>query len=257
MSNEKQICELYKSGLSIRDVIKKVDTNLYPSLIYKILKSNNIEIRTKSQVQKAALASGKVKHPTEGMVRQEKTKLKISRTLQKYWDDMTDEDKQFFSELSKKRWDEKSEEERDQFHKSGIKAIRQAAESGSKMEFFVVQGLTKAGYSAIHHKKKMLANLNLEVDIFIPSLNIVIEVDGPSHQLPIWGDEAFKKRQKLDADKNGLLLSKGYVIIRFKFNDNKLSLYNKTMAMNKIIEIVQSVEKNFPDKDNRFYEVKI
>jgi len=256
MIDNKKICDLYESGLSIRDVIKKVDTSLYPSLIYKILKENNVDLRSKSEVQKAALKSGKAKHPTEGTVREEKTKLQISQKLKKYWDNMSDEDKQFFSDLSKKRWDDKTDAEREEFHKSGIKAIRQSAEVGSKMEFFVVDKLTKAGFDVIHHKKKMLANLNLEVDILIPSLKIVIEVDGPSHQLPIWGDEAFKKRQKLDLDKNGLLLSRGYVVIRFKFNDNKLSLYNKTTAVNEIINIVKTVKEKFPEKDNRFYEVK-
>lgn len=245
--------KLYKSGKSIREVCSEV--NSYPSEFYRFLKKNNVPIRSKSEVQKQALASGKQKHPTKGKVRKEDVRLKISQSLGDYWENLPDKEKEYYAALSKERWDNRTDKEKRDFQKSGVKAIRKAAEEGSKMEFFVIDKIKKAGFNTYHHKKKFLANVDLEVDILIPEIKVVVEVDGPSHQLPIWGDDAFAKRQSLDMEKNGLLLQNGYVIIRLKFNTNKISLYNKTKGVNEVIELLNSIKEKFPPKTKRYYEI--
>jgi len=47
-------------------------------------------------------------------------------------------------------------------------------------------------------------------------MNIAIEVDGPSHFLPVWGDEVLAKNIKYDQKKTGLILGKGLKLIRIK-----------------------------------------
>ena len=55
-----------------------------------------------------------------------------------------------------------------------------------------------------YHKKGIVPNSNLEVDIYLPEMGAAIEIDGPSHFLPIWGEEALSKTIKSDNEKNGL-----------------------------------------------------
>jgi very-short-patch-repair endonuclease len=63
-------------------------------------------------------------------------------------------------------------------------------------------------------------------------MNVAIEIDGPSHFLPVWGDDALKRNQKYDQKKTGLLLGKGLSLIRVKqqhdySNARALLVYNK------------------------------
>jgi very-short-patch-repair endonuclease len=56
----------------------------------------------------------------------------------------------------------------------------------------------------------------LQIDLFLPQHNIAIEVDGPSHFEPVWGDDALKRNKKYDNKKTGLILGKGLYLIRIK-----------------------------------------
>ena len=56
----------------------------------------------------------------------------------------------------------------------------------------------------------------MHIDLFLPELNIAVEVDGPSHFLPVWGEEALKRNQEYDSKKTGLLIGKGINLIRIK-----------------------------------------
>jgi very-short-patch-repair endonuclease len=45
---------------------------------------------------------------------------------------------------------------------------------------------------------------------------VVVEVDGPHHYEPIWGHERLQKVQAADMEKNGLLISRGFKVVRIK-----------------------------------------
>ena len=71
-------------------------------------------------------------------------------------------------------------------------------------------------------------------------MNIALEVDGPSHFLPVWGDDVLAKNQKYDKKKTGLIIGKGLKLIRVKqihdFSKSRAAvLYTKLVkAINKI-----------------------
>ena len=95
----------------------------------------------------------------------------------------------------------------------------------------------------------------LEIDLYIPSLKTIIEVDGPSHFLPIWGDEKLQKQINADLRKNGSLLSKGFVVIRVKSLGQE-SLAKKEQLITDVLDHLTSIEKKFPIKSKRFIEVE-
>ena len=105
------------------------------------------------------------------------------------------------SELSKKQWAEMPEYEKANLRKLAAEAVRKASKEGSKIEKFIYEGLTKLGYEVIFHKRGLIANDKLEVDLFLPTMNIAIEIDGPAHFLPIWGEESLNRHIRADAQK--------------------------------------------------------
>jgi very-short-patch-repair endonuclease len=109
-----------------------------------------------------------------------------------------------------------SEEDKANIVKSANTAARLSSKTGSKLEKFLLEKLLVDGYVVEFHKEQMLSNTKLQVDLFLPTINLAIEVDGPSHFSPIWGEETFKKNQKYDEKKNGLLIGKGLGLIRIK-----------------------------------------
>ena len=62
--NEADVLKLYDENLSTYEIAEKYDT--YPNKIRRILIKNGKKPRTKSEAQKAAIATGKSVHPTEG-----------------------------------------------------------------------------------------------------------------------------------------------------------------------------------------------
>lgn len=165
---------------------------------------------------------------------------------------MTPEQAKDRSEKMAKIWMDKPEIERIEMTRKAAQAVAKAGRDGSKTEIFIGNELQKLGYNTIIHKKSLVSNTNLELDIFVPELKLVIEVDGPSHFLPIWGEEALTKRISLDAEKNGLLLQEGYSIIRLKCLVKNMTKKRQRDAFNKIVSFL---DKN--KKKNYFEEIEV
>lgn len=228
----------------------------YPNKIRRALNTLGVDLRDKSSAQTVAIESGRHEHPTRGKKRTEAEKVAISNGMASYWENMEEEEKKRRSDISKKQWAEMSEEDKANLRKLAAEAVRKASKEGSKIEKFIYEGLTKIGYDVIFHKRGLVANENLEVDLFIPAINTAIEIDGPAHFLPIWGEESLNRHIRADAQKAGLLMNRGFVILRVKNIIRNLSQKNMRETLAAILVELKKIEKKFPPATKRLIEIE-
>lgn len=214
----------------------------YPNKIRRAIIKSGRTPRDRSEAQKTALKTGRKEHPTEGTKRDARTKIKISETISKTVANLTPAEKKKRSDTSKKLWKQRSKAEKDEFYRAAGEAVRVAAKEGSKLEKFLRVGLTKAGFKVQYHTKHLVLNEKLHLDLLVPELKTAIEIDGPAHFLPIWGEDSLKKHQKADQAKTGLLITGGFYLIRVKHLQKQVSdkLQRDTLA--KIIEALKLIE---------------
>lgn len=254
--NETKIVDLYvKDQKSTYEIASMYNT--YANKIRRILVKHGVELKTKSEAQKNAINNGTAKIPTEGKKRSEEDKLKISKSLKKSWDNLPQKEYDRRVKVSKIRWESMTDTQKTKMQEAAVKAIQVAGKEGSKLEKFLYKELTGAGFVVEFHKTNLIANANLEIDMYIPSAKAIIEIDGPSHFEPIWGEEKLQKQIRADEHKTGLILSKGLAIIRIKNLSDSVCLIDKQNLKNRVIELLGKFEKNFPEQKERFVEIEI
>lgn len=200
--------------LSFADMAQKYNT--YSNKILRDAKKFNIKIRSKTEAQKNALKTGKHKHPTKGKARSNDEKTKIGMSLVKTWDNMDEKTKEKRKQKARDQWNNMSDDEKAFMISQANKAVRSASKEGSKLEKHILHYLINKGIKVDFHKEQILSNTKLQIDLFLPKHNIAIEVDGPSHFEPIWGDDVLTKNKKYDTKKTGLIIGKGIKLIRIK-----------------------------------------
>ena len=245
--------EYEKNHKSFQDIAKEYGT--YANKIRRDAIKFKISIRDKSEAQKNALNTGKASHPTEGKTRTEKTKTKIGLSVMKSWEDLDETELQKRKDTARQNWETLSDDAKSEILKKANNAVRVASKTGSRLEKYLLDRLLKDGYKVDFHKEQMLANTKLQIDLFLPTLNVAIEVDGLSHFEPVWGEETLKKNKGYDNKKTGLILGKGLVLIRVKqlrdFSSSRASL-----LYDKLKNILSDIQIKFPDKDNRNLEIE-
>jgi very-short-patch-repair endonuclease len=254
--DKKNIIEKYyiQDKLSLSDIAKKLDT--YSNKVRRDAIRLKIPLRDKSQAQKNALKNGSHKHPTKGTNRSDTTKDKIGKSLIESWNNMDDNMKKKRKQKAKIAWDYKTDDEKASMLKKANLAVRETSKIGSKLEKFLLNELIKLGLRPEFHKEQTLANTKLQIDIYLPTISTAIEVDGPSHFLPVWGKDALVKNQNYDNKKTGLILGKGMFLIRIKqtkdFSPTRAKLiFDKLQQV--LIEIQDSKLKN--NYKNRTIEI--
>lgn len=220
-SIDSQVLKLYEAGDSTHTIAKALGT--YPNKILRILKKHGKPTRDKREAQQNAAAQGRYKHPTEGTKRSEDTKLKISEGVHGTYKNQPKSVKRARSLKAKQNWDNLPKEKREEMQSRAHAAIRKAADDGSKMELFLVDYLMSKGKEVIHHSEHKVGSENMELDILLPVERIAVEIDGPSHFLPIWGEESLHRSQVADNKKNGLLLGGGFHIVRIRDKSKKIT----------------------------------
>lgn len=251
----KKISDLYDEGKSTYAIAETMGT--YSNKIRRALKKLGKKMRSKSEAQSQAIAEGRHKHPTKGRKRTDEEKKKISEKVAENWEQMSDEEREKRCQRSKDQWDAMTKKEKDKFRDAAAKAVRVAAKEGSKLERYLRNTLPKHGYTVVFHKKKLVPNEKLEVDLYVPELKTVIEIDGPAHFFPIWGDENLQKHIAADAEKSGLLLSCGYVVLRVKHLSRSLSDKNKRDVRDAILKELEKIKNKFPTKTKRYIEIEV
>ena len=252
--DESYVIEQYENKKSTYSIAKELNT--YPKKIERILKKNGYTLRSKSEAQALAISSGRTKHPTKGLKRTKQQKEKISISKERSWQNTSKEDKEKFSQAAKERWEKiPADKKREMMEKAG-RALRLTSIEGSKAEKSLKEKLTKEGYDVILHKKDLIEG-NFEIDLFLPELNTIIEIDGPQHFLPIFGEKRLQDVIKFDGIKNGLLVSKGYCVIRVRYLCKNLSQSKERKLWNLVSAEVNKIKKKFPPKSKRFIELEI
>jgi very-short-patch-repair endonuclease len=250
---EETIRNLYqKQNMSFAEIANELKT--YANKIRRDAIKFKIPIRDKSEAQKLVLKTGKTKHPTKGKKRTEQTKEKIGNSVMNSWSNLSEKDKKKRKEGAKKQWEAMIQEQKENMLKLANQAVREASKTGSKLEKFIFNGLIKNGYKTDFHKEQNLLNTKLQIDIFLPELNTAIEVDGPSHFLPVWGENTLARNIKYDNKKTGLLLGKGCVIIRVK-QTHDFSVSRAKQILSKIIGYLENIKKKYPEPDKRTIEI--
>jgi very-short-patch-repair endonuclease len=209
------IDKLYsKDNLSFKDIATQHNT--YPNKVLRDAKRLGIPIKNKSEAQKNALKTGRHQHPTKGRERSDEEKHNIGSGVMKNWQNMSPDELRQKQAMYLELWNKKTEDEKaNMLHKANI-AVRHSSKVGSKLEHFILKFLVGSGIKTEFHKEQMLVNTKLQVDIFLPTMNIAIEIDGPSHFEPVWGEDILNKNIAYDKKKTGLLIGKGYKLIRIK-----------------------------------------
>lgn len=239
--NEKKAVRDYNKGKSTYQLAEEYGT--YPNKIRRVLIKNGVEMRSRSDAQSNALEKGRHKHPTKGTERSEETRLKISGAMVEYFSGLSDSERQKIVDKQKKIWYNKPKAERDKFIQMGADAIRDSRNNGSKMEKMILQLLKDEGYHPVYHDNNIVPNRKLEVDISIPTKRIVIEIDGPSHFFPIWGEEKLQKQQKFDNDKNAILTKAGFEVIRIQCLIDVIPLVKEKELVETLLKVLKQKHK--------------
>ena len=125
------------------------------------------------------------------------------------WDNIDEKNLKEEKRNAKKLWNSLSDDEKQHRLNLANQAVRTSSKTGSKLEHYLLEQLIKDGYKVDFHKEQILSNTKLQIDLFLPTMNIALEVDGPSHFLPVWGDDVLARNQKYDKKKTGLIIGKG------------------------------------------------
>lgn len=260
--NEQDIIDMYvNQNISTYVIAKKYNT--YPNKIRRLLIKMGVKMDDRSEAQKKALESGRSIHPTKGKQMSEETRAKISDSIYKNWSEMSEESRKKRVDKAREQWNNMTVEQQEEMRRAAAEAVRQTAKDGSRMENFLHKELLKNGYDVLFHKTGLIQNANLELDLFIPALNTAIEIDGPSHFFPIWGKTDEERQQILqrniqsDAQKSGLLLANGFVVIRIKHLVKTISLKHERDVLAEVLRLLNDIRDNFPEKGKRYIELEI
>lgn len=232
------LIDLYiKEKMSFATIAQQFQT--YANKIRRDAVKFGIDIRDKSEAQKNALATGSHSHPTKGKKRPDETKQQIGASVMKAWDSLSENELNLRKEQSRKNWENLDEDTKENILKMANSAVRQASKTGSKLEKYLLDRLLHDSYKVDFHKEQTLSNTKLQIDLFLPALNIAIEVDGPSHFEPVWGDDSLKRNKKYDSKKEGLIIGKGWHLIRIKQKKD----FSKSRADVIYLELIQAINK--------------
>lgn len=251
--DESYVVSKYNDGLSCGEIAEHFNT--YSKKIERILKKNGVKIRTRSEAAKKAIKRGRAKPPTTEK-RSEEEKVAISKGVQSAWKNKTPEEREEFSKGARERWDKMDPVKKREMQEKAGRALRIACIEGSKAEKFLKSKLEKMGYEVVMHKKGLIEG-NFEIDLLLPELNTIIEIDGPQHFLPIFGEERLSEVVKMDNIKNGLLIGKGFCVVRIKYLCKSMNKVVERKLWDVVSRQIESIEVKFPPKTRRFIELEI
>jgi len=227
--------------------------NTYANKIRRDALRFNIKIKDKSEAQKNALSKGVINHPTKGKTRTSDEKNKIGLGVMKSWESLNDVELENRQKKARQNWNQLDDDTKTNMLNLANAAVREAGKTGSKLEKFLLKELLVDGYKTEFHKEQSLLNTKLQIDLFLPELDIAIEVDGPSHYDPIWGKDSLERSIKYDQKKTGLILGKGLFLIRIKQTKDFAPARAKVIY-NELKILINNIDnKKLSDINNKYF----
>ena len=250
---EKKIVDLYLNRQwSTYQIAENLNT--YPNKIRRVLQKYKIDLRGSQDAQKNALLTGRATHPTAGIAHSEHTKTKISEAQGEVWDSLNKTEKEYRSEIGKQAWEQKTDEEKSLFITKAQEAVRKSSRIGSKLEHFLLSELGKKNIKVEFHKEHWLQNQKLQVDLYLPQHRTAIEVDGPSHFKPVWGQDNLDKNIQTDQQKTGLILHGGLVMVRIKQTQSLTQRYMRNV-LKQVLALLEQIKQDYPKENERYFEL--
>lgn len=225
--------EYVASKRSMGDVATERGT--YPNMVRRALIFHKLKARSHSDAQKAALESGRHRHPTQGRKRSDEEKEAIGRSVAAAWEAASKKERKQRVAAARDRWKRLSNDQKQRLSKMAAEGVQAAASGGSRLERFLVDGLSNNGYNALHRHK---LPGGLRVDIFIPENRVAVSVEGPGHHLPIWGEEHLDKVVRADQETAARLAALSIRLVRVKDLSNTLSHVRQRLALKELLAAI-------------------
>tara|TARA_R110002096_G_scaffold144015_3_gene300572 strand:- start:1430 stop:2194 length:765 start_codon:yes stop_codon:yes gene_type:complete len=239
--NEQIVREFYlDQGLSMRATAKEMKVPL--ASLSRFMKKVGITARSKGEAQKNFLKEHD--HQMKGRKHTDETKKKISHSLGDFWESLDDEQRE---EVKRKiggawqrKWAGMSEQDRKLMMEGLASKAKDAQGLGSRLERFIAEELRKRGYTVEERSTNYTAGKDFEVDLGLPKERIAIEVDGPTHFLPIYGEEHLAQQQERDTRKDDMINAVGYNVLRVRDNNGPLS----QLRIDKIEQAIKEINED-------------
>lgn len=244
----------YHQNMSVCEIAETYDT--YPNKVRRAAKKLGATIRNKQEAQKIALQTGRQSHPTKGKVRSDEVKIKISESIAKSWENLPEEEKERRAEMAQQQYANMTVEQRKNLRTKAHEGIIKASKFGSKLEKEILGWLTEKGFQVVFHKNHMVGNEKMHIDIMLPKMMTIIEIDGPSHSRPIWGTEQLKKSQNADNRKDGILLNRGFFIIRVS-QEKDLTKKNTRDILIELEKVLSNINGNPAKQKQRRFTIGV
>jgi len=238
--NETDVRRLYQDeGMSLRNVAKELGVSL--ATLSRFMKKVGIQTRDKATAQKNYLKDNE--HQMTGRSHTEETKQKISQGLGEFWDSLSpeasEELRQRIGSGWKRKWESMSEAERHAMMSELSAKSRLSQGNGSRLERFIAEELRSRGFIVEERTTNYTIGKDMEVDLALPSQGIAIEVDGPTHFLPIYGEDHLAQQQERDGRKDQQIIDAGYSVLRVRDNNGPLSQLRMERIVSAINDIIE------------------
>ena len=239
--NQDDVRRLYlDKGLSMRVVAGTLSVSL--ATLSRFMKKHGISARDKSEAQSNFLKDNS--HQMSGRKHSKETKDKISSSLGDFWDNLTGEEREAvrrkIGDAWRRKWAAMSESDRKIMMNDLSNKAKQTQGKGSRLERFIAKELRERDYTVEERTTNYTAGKDFEVDIALPIEMVAIEVDGPTHFLPIHGEEHLVKQQERDSRKDDMINSIGWNVLRIRDNNGPLS----QLRIQKIVEAIEEIKQD-------------
>jgi hypothetical protein len=228
----------------------------FPEQVRRALRKFGIPMRSKSQSLKHYYENGG-EPALKGQTLPQEYKDSISKSMHSYWQSLPDNERERrineFVKQSQKAWENTPQDEREMHLYVMNRARMETSRHGSRIQNDV-RDLMSNDYRVMTEVGNLRGGLKLRIDIFLPKYGIAIEIDGPSHYEPLFGEDALKKSKLRDKRKNDILTNSDIKVIRVRLPHKT---YRRFLALEIYNELKKLIKNRKKLKDITYLKVDV